>query len=306
MISSRFIYNLNNNLKRMDDIEMKMATGRKFFRPSDDPVAAARSLQVRRNLSKIVQYQSNSRDARAWLKETETAMNQIKDIIQNAQELNLQGANGSMSDSDRQAVAKAIENLQGQLVQVGNANLAGRYVLGGYNTTTPPFTVDENGKLLYNNMDLDDTTLDFSGPSHEVIIYDLGSPFTVSFPGSVIFGYGKDSNGLPENLYSILGDIKDILNSGSGDIQPYIGKLQEKLEDILAHMVDVGERTKHLDFIDNRLEDEYLNYRTVQADVEGLDQEKAIIEFKMQEAVYRSALAIGARIIQPSLVDFLR
>ncbi len=326
MMARHFLRNLDNNLKQMDHIQMQMATGRKFFRPSDDPVGSARSLQIRRSISRIQQYQRNAQDANAWLRETETVLMQIKDIIQNASELAIQGANGPLSDSDREAVAVAIRGLQDQLVLAGNTSFAGRYIFGGSNTETPPFSVDA-GVLYYNGKELNTLDAGVLGElddlAKERMIYDLGSGLqldagtgmpvikgvNVAFPGCNVTGYGQDPDGLPNSLYSILEDIAVIFETGndaSSQIQPYIGKLQEKLEGVLTQLTDIGERTKFLDFMEGRLEDAHLNYVTRQSEIEDVDQARAIIDFSMKEAVYRSALAIGARIIQPSLVDFLR
>jgi len=326
MLARHFLRNLDNNLKEMDKIQMQMATGRKFFRPSDDPVGSARSLQIRRSISRIQQYQRNAQDANAWLTETETVLMQIKDIIQNASEKTIQGANGTLSDSDRQAVATAIRGLQEQLVLAGNSSFAGRYIFGGSNTQTPPFSV-EGGILYYRGKELnslDPTVLaELDALSKERVVYDLGAGLQqdagtgapvikgvdVAFPGCNLIGYGQDSDGLPNSLYAILEDIAVIFETGndpSTQIQPYIGKLQEKLEGVLTQLTDIGERTKFLDFMDGRLEDAYLNYVTRQSEIEDVDQARAIIDFSMREAVYRSALAVGARVIQPSLVDFLR
>ncbi|MGI6707484.1 MAG: flagellar hook-associated protein FlgL [Clostridia bacterium] len=324
MLTRHFLRNLDNNLKQLDHIQMQMATGRKFFRPSDDPVGSARSLQIRRSIARIEQYQRNAQDANAWLRETETVLMQVKDIIQNASELTIQGANGALSDNDRKAVAVAIRGLQEQLVLAGNSSFAGRYIFGGSNTQTPPFSV-ENGVLYYNGRELNtvDTAVleELDALSKERVIYDLGAGLqqdadtgvtkgiNVAFPGSNLMGYGQDPDGLPNSLYSILEDIAVIYetsNDASDQIQPYIGKLQEKLEGVLTQLTDIGERTKFLDFMEGRLEDAYLNYVTRQSEIEDVDQARAIIDFSMKEAVYRSALAIGARIIQPTLVDFLR
>lgn len=304
MLIGNFMRNMTSNMKRMDTLQMQMATGRKFNRPSQDPVGMTRSMQIRKDLSRLEQYTKNVEDAQAWLNQTETALNEIKDIIHRVNVLTLQGINGSNSQDDRQKIADELDQLKEQLVQAGNSTYAGRYIFGGYNTTQAPFEIPEPGKILYNNKDLADAAL-MAGESAEVIDYEVGKGVTlgISTPGCNVFGIG------PDNLYSVIDEISNNLRNNvdpSDDLQPYITKLQDKLGRILSEISEVGGKTNRLDLIKKRLENDYYNYETLRSQVEGVDQEQVIIDFKMAEVVYRSSLAVGARIIQPSLMDFLR
>jgi flagellar hook-associated protein 3 FlgL len=55
-----------------------------------------------------------------------------------------------------------------------------------------------------------------------------------------------------------------------------------------------------------RLEDQDFNLQERQVDVEGIDPAEAIINFETQKFAYNAALQMGARIIQPSIFDFMR
>ena len=100
-------------------------------------------------------------------------------------------------------------------------------------------------------------------------------------------------------------NLTNQLNAGES-VGEYIGKIKDAQEHILSLVSEVGGRTNRLDFIISRYETDEINYMDIKSKVEDIDQAEVIMYFKMQEAVYRSALSVGARVIQPALVDFLR
>ena len=81
MMVNNFLINLNKNLNRLDDIQYKMATGKKIRYPSDDPVVTARSLRLRTDVSEIEQLQKNVDDAMSWVDTTESALADINESL---------------------------------------------------------------------------------------------------------------------------------------------------------------------------------------------------------------------------------
>ena len=138
MMINQLMKNLNRNLKRMENHQYQLATGKRIVRPSQDPVGITRSLQARTELSKIEQYIKNVGDAKAWLTEAETALDEINSLIVRAYELTVDTANDSKTPEDRQAIAKEIDQLMKQLLEAANTTYAGRSVFGGYNTAENP------------------------------------------------------------------------------------------------------------------------------------------------------------------------
>ena len=307
MMIGQLMKNLNRNLKRMENYQYQLATGKGIVRPSQDPVGITRSLQARTELSKLDQYVKNVDDAKAWLTETETALTEMNSLIVRAYELAGDAANGSKTPEDRQAIAKEIGQLMNQLLESANTSYAGRHVFGGYNTADRPFVVDGND-LLFNGQKIADLADPDFVPddliSGEKIEYEVGSgvKMDISMPGTTVLGIGND------NLYAVFAGLFQALNDGTdGDkINQYIGKLQDQQQEILSHLAEVGGKTNRLDLIKTRLKADELNYTGIKSQVEDVDHEKVIMEFMMADIVYRSSLSVGARIIQPTLVDFLR
>lgn len=314
MMITQFMRNLNRNLKRMETQYNQLTTGERITRPSQDPVGITRSLQARTELSKLGQYQKNVDDAQAWLTQTETALMEMNSLTMRAYYLSTDAANGTKTPEDRQAIAKEIDQLMKQLLETANTTYAGRYVFGGYNTTAArPFEVgvDEdtnesylmfNGEKLSNLSDpTDQPIVDLIG---EKIEYEIGPGvrMDISFAGTEAMGVGAN------NLYAVFHDFHDALMDGTDSerINEFIGKFQDQQQEILSHLAEVGGKTNRLDLVKTRYEMDELNYTGVKSMVEDVDHDKVIMEYKLADVVYRSSLAVGARIIQPTLIDFLR
>lgn len=153
MMVSNMMRNINANLNRMEKIQNQMATGKNIARPSDDPVGMARILKSTSDIMVSEQHKKNVDEALSWLETTETSVTQLKDVMQRVRELTVRGATGSMAAEDRQAIQKEIVQLKEQVLSIGNAAFAGRFIFGGYNTKEHPFSIEKTAvgdKLKYN------------------------------------------------------------------------------------------------------------------------------------------------------------
>jgi flagellar hook-associated protein 3 FlgL len=309
MLINSFINNMNSNVKRMSKYQDQLSTARKIQRPSDDPVGVLSSLQVRTDLSKTAQYNRNVDDGKSWLKHTETSLMEMNDIILRTYELAVQAANDTNSPEEREKISMEVEQLKEQLVEVANTAYAGRYIFGGYNTTMKPFKIRDDGAsgeaIFYNGNDLGTiSTDDFNEFSKQIIKHEVsqGAYLEISIPGNEIFKSGED------NLFAVFTDFINGLNdsTSSHDFDASIEKLNKYQQHIITIVADVGGRDNRLNLVSNRLANDEFNYTEMKSNIEDIDYAKTITEFLMTENIYRAGLSVGARIIQPTLVDFLR
>lgn len=325
MMINSFNNNLYKNTAKMERYQSQLATNRKIVRISDDPIGVVKSVNARSKLNDIGQFNRNVDDARTWMTSTETAVSEVNEVLKRAYELTVQAASDTLARDDRLAIAQEISQLRDHLVQVGNTTLGDKYIFGGYNVTNKPYTIDEDGIMWYNGSSVDDPDrvaynmfedeLDEINDANSVIEYEIGFGIYMDIGvGGVDFMGAQE-----DNLYKIFDDLAKWLNNidpetddeydievGNNEVQPYIAKFQEAQRKTLAILADIGGRQNRLDLISDRYGQDTINYTQMMSDVEDLDQAKAIMDFSMAEAVYRAALSVGARIIQPTLVDFLK
>lgn len=291
MLITNFLNNYNNNLERLQKNQNMLSTGKRISRPSDDPVAVATSLRIRTDMTRNDAYTKNADDAKSWLDITDTALSQLNDLLQRTRELAVEGSNGTLTQTDMQKIANEIEQLKAQMIQVGNTQYNGRYIFAGFKTTTQPFSEANNS---------------YSG-DNGVIEFEVGgggNKIAVNVTGDKVFDV--DSEGISQ-LLTVMDKLKNALDSGSHQaVSDLIADVDKQLENVLAVRAEVGTKSNRLDLIQNRLQDDNYNFTALLSKNEDVDLAQVITNLQMDENVYRASLAVGARIIQPSLIDFLR
>ena len=180
MLINNMMSNLNSNLNRMSKYNDQGASGRKFDKPSDDPIGMAKSLKLYTDVSRIEQYERNLRDADAWMQTTENALSEMGEIIQRTREISVSVANGTNTQTDSKAIAQEVKQLKEQMIKLGNTRHAGRSIFTGHKTNDDLFKVGEDGKVKYN--------IDVA--KGDVSVYNVGisEDMEVNIVGSKIFG----------------------------------------------------------------------------------------------------------------------
>ncbi|MDR2670146.1 MAG: flagellar hook-associated protein FlgL [Oscillospiraceae bacterium] len=305
MMINTFNRNLYRNAAKMERFQTQLATNRKIVRLSDDPVGVIKSLNARSRLAGIEQYQRNIQDAQSWLTQSESSVTELNTILKRVYELSVSLSNEVKTPEDRQAASYELKELLDQVITLGNATLGDKYLFGGYNVTKAPMAVDAvSGEMTFNGFSLyDPADLASVQALDEIISYEIGfgTDLPVSTSGVRFMGLGED------NVYH---QIKEFYEKASSaemeDLKPFIGIFQRLQGNALALSAEIGGRQNRLELMTARFEQDFINYTQMKSDVEDLDQAEAIMYFSMAEAVYRAALSVGGRILQPTLADFLR
>jgi flagellar hook-associated protein 3 FlgL len=150
-ISSNFMFDsgvsqlgtLSSNLAKT---QMQLSTNRRMLTAADDPIASARALEVTQSASLNEQYGVNRENARSSLSQATLVLQSTTMLIQDVKELAVHAGNGSMTASDREALAIELEGrLDDLLDQANTADGAGGYLFSGYKSTTIPFTKTSSG-----------------------------------------------------------------------------------------------------------------------------------------------------------------
>ncbi|EHM10255.1 flagellar hook-associated protein 3 [Thermanaerovibrio velox DSM 12556] len=149
MMHGMLLSDMQNNLARMLEIQKQLATQKKFSRPSDNPIDVTRSLAMDTTITENVQYQRNLDDALTWLKNTETAFDQITSVYQQVRQLAVYAGDGGLVDVDMGAIAEQLYQLQEEMRNAANYEVEGRFLLSGLSTGVRPFVRDERGRVIY-------------------------------------------------------------------------------------------------------------------------------------------------------------
>lgn len=320
MLSNNMLRNLNTSYGKMSKLQSQIQTGSKITRPSDDPVIAVRGMGYRTELDKISQYQRNTNEANAWLDTSDEALDQVGNALHRVKELIVQAANDTNTADDRAKILEEIKQIRLQVQDIGNTKVAGDYIFSGTKTNTPLFVngqknlADPNVPIDPNNPGgVDSKFADHPGVTEaiKVDVFD-GIQLQVNTPARDEF-YEIDSF-LGEIEKILADDTKtgaDIGDALGGTVGSTVGgtnipTLDRVTENILTKRADIGARMNRLEMMENRLDIQFVNVTKQKSNNEDIDYAEAITQLVTAESIHQAALSTGAKIIQQTLVDFIR
>jgi flagellar hook-associated protein 3 FlgL len=159
----------------------QVSTGKRINVASDDPAGAGQVVSINHVLATNTQYSTNIDSATTKLSTEQTALTSVGSLLDSARTLALQGINGSLGSSDRQAMATQLAQMRDQLVQQANTTDAnGNALFAGTSTTTVPFVKNADGSVNYTGNDGQQMTSIGSGL--QTAIGDSGAQVFMAVP----------------------------------------------------------------------------------------------------------------------------
>lgn len=286
MLTNNMLSNLSSSYEKMSKLQDQVSSQKKFSKPSDNPVAAMMGMGYRTNLNQIGQYQSNIAEATNWIDSTDDAITEAVSAMQRIRELTVQGSNGTYEGEQLKTITEEIKQLKEHLITLGDTQIGGKYIFNGQDTNVRPSSVkDANGNTVYGTGDINLEV--FSGIS-----------LKINTDGSKIFGDALAAGGSIDQTI-------DALENG-GDVSGTLKGLDATINTFLGMQAQVGARQNRIELMTDRLKQQEVFATEILSKNEDVDIEKAIMDLTTQESVHSAALSIGAKIMQPSLLDFLR
>lgn len=267
----------------MGKLQNQIETGKKVNRPSDDPVVAMKGIGYRTALDKVEQFQRNIGEVNNLLDSSDDALDKVGSALHRANELAVKAASDTTTADDRAKIESELDQLRAHIQNIANTKVGDKYIFSGTKTTTPLFD-EKTGEYPTTN-------LDGFNKDIEIEVFD---GITLKANTNVIDVF--------KNIDQMFQDIKD----GNVDYSEAIGKIDEQMNGVLTTRADIGARQNRVELMNDRLQSQEVIATKQMSENEDIDYEKAITEMITQESIHRAALSVGARIIQPSLVDFLR
>lgn len=266
-----------------------ISSGKRITKPSDDPLGMGKVLDHRKTVYSIEQYQKNIAHATSWLQHTDMTLGTVDTLLIRAKVLAEYQATETATQNTRENAAEEIESIYDQMLQLANTKFRGSHIFAGHQTAASPFSRDNNFNVAYNG----DTGEIRSIVGEKVAI-------VTNLNGEDTFLNGA-------NVFGILRDLKNGLENNDTDaISAQLELLDDALSQIVRVRAKVGATLNRLEATENHWMNFKLNVEQIVSDTEDADLTKAMTDLVTQEAVYRASLATAARMIQPSLLDFLR
>ncbi|RWZ55034.1 flagellar hook-associated protein FlgL [Halobacillus fulvus] len=287
MLSNNMLRNLSQSYQSMGKYQEQLSTGKKISRPSDDPVVAMKGIDYRTQLSQVQQYQRNMSEVHNWMDNSDSALDKATKAMQRVRELTVQASNDTYEDGQRENVAQEIRQLKEHLGTIANTKVNDKYIFNGTNTTNPPV-----------DMTAEDYVLNTTNTPVKIEV-SQGVEMEVNVRPDAVFN---------DDFFTQLENFADELENGAtGDeLGAYLGTFDDDINDILSARADLGARMNRMELVEERLSVQEVSATRMMSDNEDAEIEKVITSLKAQESIHRAALGVGSRIIQPTLMDFLR
>lgn len=287
MLNQRSVGALQSGLSRLSRLQEQLSTGRVLNRPSDSPTDTTSAMRIRSSIADVKQYGRNAQDGDGWLTQIDSALTSANDQVLRARDLALQGANsGSSGPTARAALAAEVDQIRSGLIDTANSSYLGRPVFGG--VTAGAKAYDATGSYV-------------GTPGAVNRTVSEGTTIRVDVDGNQAFGPAGDS------LFDHLAALSTALRAGDqAGITASITALDADRNQITTTQTDVGARQLRVESAIQANSDSELKLSTSLSNVENADLPKTIVDLQMQQTAYQASLAATSRVMQPSLLDFLR
>ena len=286
-IHTRVLANLQRNIAKGEKIQDQLSSGKQINRPSDSPTGTVSALQLRGESRANNQYTRNADDGLGWLGAIQDTLSSVSTLTNRARDLTVKGLNTGGNDAlSDQALAAEIDQIREALIGYGNTKYLDRPVFGG--TTAGAAAYDSAG-----------TYVGDGGQTARTV--GAGAKVRVDATGPEAFGSGDTQ------LFAVLKNISDGLRSGDRtSVADNLTKLDTASDLAKTTLSDVGARYNRIEQMKQSAQDRLLTVTSQLSDIEDVDLPKTIMEMQLQQTSYQAALAASAKVIQPSLIDFLR
>ena len=281
-------------------LQKQAATGQRISKPSDDPRAMRRVLDLNSEIKALHQYRDNMNKVQEYTDVAYGSVSALKKISDRASEIATM-ADGMRGPDHMKAYAQEVNQMIEEAVRVANGKHRNVFMFSGTKTTTAPFEVSRNtdGKI---------STVTYKGNAN-IIQTDVAefSSVSVNFLGEGPQGIIKNTttgSDFIRNLISLRDNLEtnnataiketDLVNLGKDESNfithfSNIGAIQSRLETSDAISL------KRLDALDPLISQE--------ADV---DLAQTLVRLNEIQNSYTAALQTGARLLQTSLLDYVR
>jgi flagellar hook-associated protein 3 FlgL len=287
MLAQRSLGSLQAGLSRMARLHEELSSGRVLNRPSDSPTGTTTAMRLRDDLAATKQYQRNAQDGLAWLGLTDSTLQSATDQLREARDVGLQGANdGSMGQASRNALATTVDQLRTSLLSSANTTYLGRPVFGGVTAGDKAF----------------DATGAYVGEPGQVT-RTVGNGLKVRVDSDPAAAFGAAGDTVFDHLDALATALRANDTAAVGSATQ---KVNADLDRLAAAHAEVGTRYQQVAAAQQKGADNEVSVSSSLSEVENVDLPKVMVDLQLQQTAYQASLAATSRVLQPSLLDFLR
>ena len=269
---------------------LELSTGSKINKPSDDPAGAAEMVQINELSTQVDSFQQSIGSINGLMSTADSTLSSVTTALQRAISLGVEGANGTLNDSDRAAIAAELSGIQSELISLANVSYQGQFIFAG-TAQTQPFVADSSSS----------SGVDYKGnPDTNQVAIGAGFNLQVNLPGSQVF---LGSGG---NVFQSIQDLITAMQNNSG-ISDAVTEVTNASNWISEQRVFYGNAMNQTNSQSTYLSSEKTGLAQQENNISAADIASVATQFSADQTEASAALdAIGRLSQMGSLFDYLK
>ncbi|EQK43638.1 flagellar hook-associated protein 3 [[Clostridium] bifermentans ATCC 638] len=314
-VMSTYLRDLQNNLQSMDKLNTQLNKSKQVNKISDDPFKTVKIMNVQGEINNVEKYNYNCDEITGWLDITDESLDRVGNLTSEIKTL-LTSIQGTFGPDEIKAVQTEINEKIKQVGEAMNTTYAGKYVFGGSATDQPPVRVETDptsglAKIIVNNTDKDGN-----------VDPNLSARLDASLKSEISDGITMDYNLTINNITSttgketgkksgldILNDVVQKLNSDPVDmdeIKKLSSDLGDYMNDVLNNRSLIGAKTNTVSAVKDSNEENILEMKGTFSLMQDVNYADKFMELKEAQMIYNATLQVGSKLLQPTILDYLR
>src|SRR5882724_572737 len=267
---------------------LQLSSGRRVNQLSDDPAAAASIVGNHDQAGQDDRFLQNISTLQSKFQVADSTLSNVVTVLTRAISLGTEGANGTLTPGDRQAIAGEVQGLISQTLTLANATYQGAFIFAGTAVNTQPFT--QTGSAVTYNGNNNSTSVELS----------TGVSIGGNLPGNQLF---QNASG---DIFGSLESLNTALLSGN-NIGAAVSQVENALSTVSTQRVFYGNALNQINRSENFLSQDKINLSTQENALVGVDPAKAASDLVQAQIADQSVLSATARTLNlPTLLDFLK
>lgn len=298
------MYDVQQGLQRMDNLNRQIDSQKQINRVSDDPHKAIKIMNLNNEIKYAEKHNQNVEEVVGWMNNTDANLEEFGTLLGDIKNSILKVGNGTYSDEEMKAIQAEMNEKIKALGETLNTTHGGRYMFGGTSVDEPPVQIEEKDGVVTLKLNPNINSEDLKAEISDGINLD----YNVS--ASEIFN--KDGKNYLDSINDLSKLMNDIANGVDVDEnkQKLLGDVKQDVDNFFNHTVDTrtkfGVKVNTAEKIKDLNDENILNMKGVLSLEQDVNYVDKFIELKSAEMVYNASIQVGAKLIQPSILDYLR
>lgn len=294
-MTNTYLKDVQSNLQSINKLNKQLNSGKEINRVSDNPYEAVKVLNLQNEINDVEKYNYNCDELVGWLNSTDDALDSVGNIVSEIKVL-LTSISGSYGEDEISAIRSEVNEKMKQIGEALNSSYAGRYIFGGSTTDAKPIEIFEHS----------DGTVELrvnATANEDKLKAEISSGIGLDY--NLTMGQVTDESKGLEVLNTIAKELGAV-PADKEKLQQLNGEIGEYLTHILDNRSAIGARTNTVENIKANNEENILTLKGTYSGIQDVDWAEKYIELTSAQMVYNSSMQVGAKMIQPTLLDYLR